>query len=103
MLMYEREPAREPSLFSFYGELYFSNLGEILIEMLNKIMRSQLQKKIRKTFIIVKAISLVIVVSFVMLCLCICALRMDNPETLIHVIIPVISGVLAFYAGRKSS
>ena len=49
-----------------------------------------------------KAVSLVVVVLFAMACLCICAFRMDNPETLIHAVTPVISGVLSFYAGRKS-
>lgn len=67
-------------------------------EFLEHSKRAELKEKLIIT--LAKAIALNVLVVGCMLSLCFCAWRSDNTSEIIKAMMPVISGVLSFFAGR---
>ena len=67
-------------------------------EFLEHSKRAELKEKLIIT--VAKAIALNVLVGGCMISLCFCAWRSDNISEIIKAMMPVISGVLSFFAGR---
>ncbi len=86
------------------GKKGTSNLAQELAgaspELLEFSERTEWQE--RMIVVRAKAFALKVLVIGGMITLCICAWRSENTSETIHAVMPIISGILSFFAGRLS-